>query len=162
MDPNRPEWLPEIVNVNGEWEEVLRRLYQIFDQDFRKSGCVFEKRQIFWDKRVLEGRYEEGFWHLITKADEQTGERLLEPRRAERLPWCKPTLTNSKDSAVKVWDYPEGKVRTYVWLEDWDYVIVLEKRKHRIGEIVFLITAFFVDGESSRRNLRRKYKARRP
>ena len=148
--------------MNGEWEEVLRRLYQIFDQDFRKSGCAFEERQVFWDKRVAEGKYEEGFWHLITKTDRQTGERLFEPRRAERLPWCKPTLTNPRDSAVKVWDYREGKTRTYVWLEHWNYVIILEKRKHRIGEIAFLITAFFVDGDSSRRSLRRKYKARLP
>ena len=162
MEPKRPEWLPEIVNVNGEWDEILRRLYQIFDQDFRKSECAFEERQIFWDKRVVEGPYEEGFWHLITKTASPTGERLPEPRRAERLPWCKPTLTNSRDSAVKVWDHKEGRTRTYVWLEHWDYVIVLEKRKQRIGEIAFLITAFFVDGDSSRRNLRRKYQARRP
>ena len=48
-------------------------------------------------------------------------------------------------------------MRTYVWLEDWDYVVILEKRKHRIGKIAFLITAFHVEGKSRRINLERKY-----
>jgi len=49
----------------------------------------------------------------------------------------------------------------YLWLENWDYVIVLEKRQLRGGRnIAFLITAFYVEGERTRRNLRRKYESR--
>ena len=98
MEPKRPEWLPEIVNVNGEWDEILRRLYQIFDQDFRKSECAFEERQIFWDKRVVEGPYEEGFWHLITKTASPTGERLPEPRRR---PGRIPEIVQSRFGIIK-------------------------------------------------------------
>lgn len=92
----------------------------------------------------------------------QTKERLFDPRRGERLPWCGPTISNAADGAVKVWDYMEasGGLRTYVWLEGWDYVIVLEKRQMRVGEVVFLITAFYVDGDSRRRSLRGKYERR--
>lgn len=118
---------------------------------------------VWWNQRKLEGeRYEEGFWHLITKTDQQSNERLLDPRRAERLPWCKPTLTNSSDPQVKVWDYREAnnKIRTYVWLENWDYVIVVEKRQHNRGIIAFLITAYHLDYNSTRRNLKAKYEKR--
>jgi len=156
----KPDWLPVIVSIDGVWGLVLSRLYTIFDRDFKQLKPMFSAMQVWWDRRVLGGeRYEEGFWHLISRHEKETGERLLDPRRAERLPWCCPTLINARDNAVKVWDYKEGsgRMRTYVWLEDWDYVVILEKRKHRIGKIAFLITAFHVDGKSRRINLERKY-----
>jgi len=156
----KPDWLPAIVSIDGVWELVLSRLYPIFDRDFKQLKPMFSAMQVWWDRRVLGGeRYEEGFWHLISRYEKETGERLLDARRAERLPWCCPTLINARDNAVKVWDYKEGsgRMRTYVWLEDWDYVVILEKREHRIGKIAFLITAFHVDGKSRRKNLERKY-----
>jgi hypothetical protein len=159
-----PDWLPDIVSVSGEWEKVLSRLYRIFDRDFRQTGCSFEGIPVWWDQRKLDDSpYEEGFWHLITKFDHDRRERLLDPRRAERLPWCRPTITNCGDPEVKVWDYEEArrKMRTYVWLENWDYVVVLEKRKLRGGRAsAFLITAFHVGGNSTRRTLQRKYENR--
>lgn len=71
-------------------------------------------------------------------------------------------IRNSHHDAVKVWDFRErnGGLRTYLWLEEWDYAVVLEKRPHRIGEIAFLITAFYLGFPRSRRNLARKYQER--
>lgn len=158
-----PNWLPDIISVSGEWREVLARLYQIFDRDFRQTGCKFETLPVWWDRRKLDSPYEEGFWHLITKFDHDQRERLLDPRRAERLPWCKPTTMHSDTPEVKVWDYEAGnsKIRTYVWLENWDYIVILEKRQLRGGRsIAFLITAFHIRGNSTRRKLRRKYEDR--
>ena len=163
--PNMPHWLPAIVSVNGVWTEVLARLYGVFEADFKRIRLLFDGRPVWWDRRILPGEaYEEGFWHLITKADLNTSARLLDPRRAERLPWCGPVIANSADGAVTVWDFEEanGHVRTYLWLQEWDYVVVMEKRQQRVSEVAFLITAFHVDGESSRRNLGRKYQSRRP
>jgi len=48
-------------------------------------------------------------------------------------------------------------LRTYLWLESFDYVIVLEKRNLRIGIIAFLITAYHVDGAWIRSQLLKKY-----
>jgi len=160
--PDWPEWLPEMVSVNGEWSKVLQKLYAIFDRDFRQTARCFEGRSLSWDTRVLDVPYEEGFWHLITRLEHRTSERLFDPRRAERLPWCGPTLSHSDDIAVRVWDYSEshGKLRTYVWLKDWDYVVILEKRDRPGRSFAFLVTAFHVDGESRRRDLCRKYAQR--
>lgn len=158
----RPAWLPEIVSVDGEWQEVCARLYAIFQQDIVKAGRTYENRPLCWDRRVLDGSYEEGFWHLISKDDPKTKERLFDPRRAERLPLCGTTISNNTDPIVKAWDYQEGrrKIRTYLWLEPFDYVIIMEKQKRGGRDIVFLITAYHVGGESTRRNLRKKYKKR--
>jgi hypothetical protein len=158
-----PPWLPPIVSTNGGWEEVLTRLYAIFDRDFKQGKPEFQGRIVFWDNRIPPGeKYEEGFWHLITKKEYHTGDRLLDPPRAERLPWCAPTIQHSDDGTIKVWDYTEGtgRVRTYVWLEDSDYLVILEKKKGRTREIAFLVTAYYVDGEGTRRSLKRKYASR--
>lgn len=156
----KPDWLPEMVSVGGDWDNTLIHLYKIFEEDFKLARRTFKGMMLWWDQRILEGaQYEEGFWHLITKG-ERSGDRVFDPRRGERLPWCGPTISHSDDdSTVKVWDFREGngRIRTYVWLEDWDYVIILQKKERRRGTIVFLVTAFHVDGDSTRRSLRVKF-----
>lgn len=159
---SQPKWLPAIIPISGDWNKVLKQLYQIFDRDFRQTVCCFEGRDVFWDRRKIDSPYEEGFWHLITKFDYHQNGRLVDPRRAERLPWCRATIVNSAEPEVKVWRYKEGSNRTraYLWIEDWDYVIVLEERKHGAKAIAFLVTAFHVDGNSTRKNLQKKYAKR--
>ena len=158
-----PDWLPPLVSVNGEWTSIVIRLYAVFTADFKRKICVFQGCGVDWDRRVQPGdSYEEGFWHLITKKDERTNDRLLDPRRAERLPWCSPTIHHGTHSAVKTWEYLESgnRRRVYLWLEEWDYVVILEKRTRRNTTRYFLVTAFHVDGDSTRRSLTRKYTAR--
>lgn len=162
MSPEKLSWLPALIVLDGDWEQTLVRLYQVFERDFVRTKRRFESREIWWDRRKLDGKYDEGFWHIISTRDRSTGDRTPDFRRAERIPWCGPTISNSGDDSVKVWDYLEGsgRIRTYLWLEDWDYVIVLEKQRRRIGKIVFLVTAYYVSGDSTRRNLRRKFRNR--
>jgi hypothetical protein len=104
-------------------------------------------------------RFEEGFWHLISRTDPLSKERIADYRRAERLCWCRPVIEHSDDPVIRCWDSnAEGKrVRSYLWLEPEDYVVVLEQRA---VDTVFLITAYHLDGESSRRKLRRSYENR--
>lgn len=158
-----PTWLPAMVSTNGEWPRVCSMLYGIFTEDFINTQRDLSGKPVWWDRSILPGeRYEEGFWHLITKVDHTLGDRILDPRRAERLPWCGPTITNATDPIVKVWSYKESgrRPRTYVWLENLDYVIILEQRRYRRGDIAFLVTAYHVDGDSQRRSLRNKFARR--
>lgn len=170
---SRPSWLAPEIDLSGEWGEVLSRLYAVFDADFTKGRPHFRGLDVWWDRRILPGeQYEEGFWHLITRKDIKTGDRLPEFARARKLTWCAPTILNADDDAVKVWDYPEiksrdgtvKKIRTYLWLEHLDYVVVLEKVSRRRAESVvdaaFLVTAFLVDYERKRQQLRAKHAGR--
>lgn len=161
---NYPEWLPEIVSVNGEPEKVFRMLYEIFSKDFKESTCRYQTYPVWFDRNIKEGRYEEGFWHLITRKDYSSGERLFDPPRAERLPWCAPAIMHTTNPVIKYWEYKEGgkRINTYIWIEDWDYVIILREKQMRIGKVYFLVTAYYVDGNSSRRSLRKKYSKRIP
>ncbi len=158
----KPEWLPDLISVDGEWQEVCSKLYGVFQNDFHKIERRYQNRLLWWDRRIIDGEYEEGFWHLITKDNKDSNERLFDPRRAERLPWCGPTISNHDNCAVKAWDHMEHskRIRTYVWLEAHDYVIILEKRSVGKRDIVFLITAYYVEGDSTRRSLNRKYQER--
>lgn len=158
-----PAWLPLLLELSGEWEDIIVCLYEVFETDFIRGRPTFERYPVWWDRRILPGdTYEEGFWHLITKDDPITKERLPDWPRAKRLPWCAPTIRNSKDIIVKDFDYLEsnGKIRTYLWLENLDFAVILEKRQKRWGWIAFLITAFYIDGESRRRYIRCKYNNR--
>jgi len=150
-----PPWLPHILNLDGAWENALKILYKVFDNDFIKGKPDYLGCSVIWDNRKLDGKYEEGFWHLISKEDYESGERYADYRRAERLPWCAPTICICPEVAVTSWDYREGsgKVRTYLWLRSWDYVVVLEKLKNPY----LLVTAYYVNGASTRRKLEKKY-----
>ncbi len=162
MNERKPNWLPETVSTNGEAMEVFARLHNIFRQDFVIGRPSFEQIPVWWDRQPDDLGYEKAFWHLVTRKENTTGDRLLDPPRARKLPWCAPTIAHSADAAVLVWDFVEGsgRLRTYVWLQAWDYCIVLEKQRHRRGTVAFLVTAYSVDGPSTRRRLRKKYNAR--
>jgi len=158
----KPVWLPNTINLDGEWEKTLAKLFTIFEQDFIKTECKFEERLVQWDNRKLDRTYDEGFWHIISTTDQETLDRIPDFDRAKRLPWCAPTICHSNDAQVKCWDYLEsqGNIRTYVWLELWDYVVILQKRAIKSGEIAFLVTAYGVSGSSTRKKLARKYEQR--
>jgi hypothetical protein len=99
---------------------------------------------------------------LIEREQCETEERSFDPRRAERLPWCSQTINNSEDVQIKVWRYKEKnrKVHTYLWLEHFDYLVILHEKEMRVGKVAYLVTAFHIDGDSKRRNLRVKYEKR--
>lgn len=171
---NLPHWLPDIINVDGNFDDVLRRLYNIFHRDFVEKHPRLSDMAVWHDKKVKPGEtYEEDFWHLIERDWEKNNRRSFDPERAKRLPWCAPTLNNSQDPQVKYWICDErGKLTCYVWLEDYDYVIILEKQtlppkvingiEKPARTVAFLKTAYHVDGESKRRHFRRKYGERVP
>ncbi len=160
-----PPWLPGLIDINGQWDETVRRLYAVFDRDIVAGRPRFRGQPVWHDRRLLDDARPEGFWHLITKDDRDTGERLLDPRRAERIGWCGAIIANSADPAITVSDYREGngRIRTYLWLRDSDYVVILERVVRR-GRVVahLLVTSYYLDGSSGRRSMERRLAQRLP
>jgi hypothetical protein len=164
MSDTPPEWLPELIQVGGNWGELVETLYNVFKRDFIFGGPRYDGLPVWHDKKKLDGdTKEEGFWHCITRTDYQTGDRLPEYERAKKLTWCRATIDNSQTPDVLDFDYEEssGRIRRYLWVHECDYVVILEKviRKKKIIAYL-LITAFPLDGASSRRKIERKYDER--
>jgi hypothetical protein len=118
-------------------------------------------KQVWWDRRCKGGDpHEEGFWHLTTREDKRAKERFLDPPRAKRLGWCRAIIDHCYEAEVLNFDYLEGdgKIGTYLWLRDFDYVVILEKKPTRsYGDVYWLVTAYVLDGPDRRRAMQRKY-----
>ena len=156
-----PSFLPPMLVLDGDWDTILVRLYSVFEQDFKHSQTYYSGVKVVYNGTVNpdgQGK-EEGFWHVVSKDDSVTGERLPDNRRAERLPWAKPLMESPTRPEIKVWQYKEGSadkgIRTYIWLEDYDYVLILERKKHAF----YWVTAFYVTTKK-RDDLQKKYKNR--
>lgn len=142
----RPTWLPELLSLDGSWENALNLLYDIFTIDIKNGKLSLNGFSIWWDRKILPGeRYEEAFWHLITRDSLES--RIPNYERAKRLTWFAPVIRRTgHDSAVRCWEASEAqRVTAYVWLYEWDYVIIFDKRQQRKGMIYFLVTAHIVE-----------------
>lgn len=64
---------------------------------------------------------------------------------------CKPEILT--------WDHLEGDgtIKTYVWLENYDFVVILKKYEDGGRR---LITSFWVEYENTKSKLRKKYTRR--
>jgi hypothetical protein len=161
-------WLPHLFSVTGNWQRDITGVYAVFCADFKVGPPLFRGTYVQFDRRIKPGdTYEEGFWHLIQHSQREGAPRLPNLRSMERIPWCKPMVENSRRPAVKTWDYEKklGKIRTYIWLVNYKYVVVLEhklmgKTKGTPFWGVILITAYYVEGDSSARSLLNRYKNR--
>lgn len=151
-----PEFLPEMLSCNGNWKVVEEKLYSIFKRDFIYNKTIFKGEQIDFDRRKIDDDKEEIFWHLITKTDKKTKERLPDFRRAERLPWIKPIVLNDKNDFILFWEdwIKQRSFRIYFWIRLYDYVVILEKDHNR--NFYILISAFHVD-QHKRRDLWKRY-----
>ena len=173
-----PAWLPALLPYTGDWDAFLRTLYTVFSADFRSGTLRFRGCPVWYDRRVATADsqgYEEGFWHLVTRDEliwnqslrRNEKQRLPDIERARHLPWGRPTIENENVPEVVVWNFDEetrkGKkiVRTYLWIKQWDYAVVLERQEKSRGAIFMLITAFPVDIPAKRIDLESRYNRRK-
>ncbi|MEW6409720.1 MAG: hypothetical protein AB1488_06365 [Nitrospirota bacterium] len=156
-----PSFLPPMLNLDGNWDTVLSRLYAVFIRDFKESQTYHRGIKVIYDGTVKADGLgkEEGFWHVVSQFDNNTGERIIDYPRAKRLPWAKPLMESSERAEIKVWQYREGTadkgLRTYIWLEGYNYAIILQRKKN----VFYWVTAFYVE-LWKQRDLRRKYENR--
>lgn len=155
---NLPSWLPGLFPVSPWTSETYNELYLLFKMDFINSKPIY-RGQVVWCFLDKDDGKEKIFWHLTSREDEKTKERLPDFRRSERLPWVHPTIDQSERSEILAWDYKEGDgtTRTYVWLENDDFVVIMKKYPDGRRR---LITSFWVEYENTKRKLRLKYDRR--
>ncbi|HUW18622.1 MAG TPA: hypothetical protein VMW16_04905 [Sedimentisphaerales bacterium] len=143
----QPDFLPPMINLDGSYEEIIERLYNVFRKDFIESKALHLKRRVAFNAVINEfsqGKVE-GFWHVVTRQNGSKTSRLIDYRRAERLPWAKPLMELPEHSEVISFWYYEGSdrmgIRHYIWFKQGHYAVILKKRKYDY----YWITAFYVE-----------------
>jgi len=158
MTDIKPDWLPDLLCVSPWKNDTYDTLYKLFKLDFLKSCPLYMGKKILIPKEKEYGK-EKIFWHLTSKYDKKTGNRIPDLKRAERLLWIKPIIEKAGKSGIKDWDYPEGSnvIKTYVWFGSGNFVVIMKKlnRDRRL-----LITAYYTDYNNARIKLDKKFRNR--
>jgi len=154
----QPVWLPEMLPVNPWTSDTYEKLYQLFCRDLKDTRPTYCGSEVWFFLDMDDGK-EEIFWHLTSRDDKRTGERLPDLRRSERLPWVRPMLDQPDQPEILDWDHEEGDgaIKTYVWLKDHDFVVIMKKMRNGSRR---LITSFWIEYDNTRRKMQRKYDRR--
>lgn len=150
-----PSWLPPLFNVSPWDHNTYDLLYKIFRKDFIIDKTLYCNKHVSFSREIEDGK-EKIFWHITTRDETSSGQRLPDFRRCERIPWLKPMLENSTNSQVLAWENIEGNgiIKIYVWLRDHDYLTIMKKTKK--GYLI-LLTAYWLEYKNSREKLLKKY-----
>lgn len=151
----KPAWLPDLFPVNPWSAGTYEALYQIFCRDLKDSRPMYRGVEVWFFLEEEDGK-EKLFWHLSSRDDKATGERLPDLRRSERLPWVRPMIDQPNQPEVLDWDFEEadGTVKTYVWLRDHDFVVIMKKYPNQNRR---LITSFWIEHGNTRRKMQKKH-----
>jgi hypothetical protein len=151
----KPDWLPKPLKLSTWSHETYDRLYDWFRNEIMATPLQYEGSEVWYFTDIEDGR-EALFWHLTSRKDNATGERIPDLQRCRRLPWLRPLLTNTHRPEVLNWDYLEGdgSTKTYVWLRDHDYLAIMKKYPDSSRR---LITAYWIEYPHERRKLQKKY-----
>jgi len=143
----KPEWLPdELVFSGGQVEDDYAHLFAIFERDFVSGEAVrIEQEEVIVNMTsdpITNGKYPFGFTHLVTKGKDT---RAIDYDRATRLPWIKAILQNYDTPEVKAFWVDQEKGETlYLWLEDFDFVVILRRLKSKKYHKKIIVTAYFI------------------
>lgn len=148
--------LPELIclnDYNGDWEKYLEAIYNCFKKDFIDSQPQFNKIKISLKKHPLLNGKEATFWHLISEGkDEQ--KRIPEMRRCERIKWPRSIIENHHSDNIKYWENRRaGEERICLCFGDWQYLVVLSKRKG----YTLIWTAYPIAEKHTKKKLKKEY-----
>jgi hypothetical protein len=164
-------WLPPMMHVDPWSATTYDELYDEFCRSL-KGPLFFLGVRVWYFPEIVDGK-EAIFWHLTSKEtyDYQPNNRGKKVRiaigrypdlpRCQCLAWVKTVLSRCPCPEVKHWSNLEGggKINTYIWLEDQDFVIVL--RSYLKGRPSYrLVTSYRLDGSRSREKMRKRYETR--
>ena len=153
-----------------EAAQIFDMLYDIFYDDFIANktflnGSIYINPQ---SHKKEEGK-ELSFWHLTTRTQSRLKkegnrtikikERLLDFDRAKRIHWIKPIIDNALAAHnIKLFYKKETTkkkpIRLYLWAEDEDFVVILQKLGKSSS---FLVTSFYITHQRKRDDFQKYY-----
>jgi hypothetical protein len=153
-----PAWLPDMAPVRPWTNDTFEMLYSIFKRDLKDNQACYEGKTVRLFPGMEDGK-EQTFWHMTSRDDKESGDRLPDLYRSERLPWARPMIDNASQMEILAWDYQEGdrRIKTYVWLPNLDFLVLMKKLPDGRR---YLLTSFYVDNSHTRRGLMKKFERR--
>lgn len=150
-------WLPPLLNISPWHANTYDLLYELFHSNFIANRVYYQKKSVGFSRDKEDGK-EKVFWHVTTREDKNSNQRLPDFRRCERLPWLKAILENAHEPAILSWEDvgDDGTTKVYVWLKDHDYIAIMKRTKKGF---LILLTASWLEYEHAKRKLMKKYNA---
>lgn len=161
----------ELLHYN-QYERTLL-LKTIFNRDIVNNlKFLFQEKIIRPIKRDGEADMDTLFAHLTEKSEEiidDNGKKIkkrgiFDIERSKRLHWIWHHIQEKKKD-LKIFSYTERKngkdvLRTYIFDEDEDYVIVLEPQRSMTD--YYLLSAYYLNEDWAKKNMRKKWAKRLP
>jgi len=150
------EKLPDLIELEGDWQNYIKKVYAIFKKDFIDRKLLYNGLHVGMKKHPLVDGKEYTFYH-ITHEGNIENERTPDLRRCERIGWARPVIENGNKWSLKIWTQKRnGKTRICIWLElenEPDYIVILDFRK----TYYMLWTAFTLQYDHEKRKREKEY-----
>jgi hypothetical protein len=153
-----PDWLPPLLEFEGDWDPYVDEAYGIFERDFVKDRPMFRGQRVALMGRPPEADGKDAnFWHVF-QAGEREQDRTPDFRRFERVRWPR-AIVEAKPGDVLTWrttrttQAKRNDERIVVALPDFSYVTVLVQRKGYL----LLWTAYCVERPRRRETFRQEW-----
>lgn len=145
--------LPALILLSGGWNEYLDKVYGQYLQDIVESPKTLRGKPVRARYNPATQNKGFSFWHVISEGDTEN-ERVPDIRRCERIAWIGWVLENADAANPRIKNLVTSRTsrrgtteRLLLWLEDADYVVILEERDHYF----LLVTAYQVSGHRARK-----------
>lgn len=121
--------LPDLFPSHSDWSRYIDELYEIYMDTLVRIPQVFRGLPVRTQFRPETDGKGFGFWHVISEGQVED-ERLLDPRRCERIRWIAWLISNAENNPlVSWWENVRGSnTHVVIWIESEDFAVILAKR----------------------------------
>lgn len=137
----------------GAWHEASRTIQ-------------YDGKPVHYKRMPYDGIYPEAFMHLTTCNQDDSGSRLPDAERSERISWPRPVVEHHPFCEIcgyaqctRPWVWrknDKNKDRVKIYLPNQQYLVVLGERR----DYWVLITAYYVNRQWSIDKLEKEYNSR--
>jgi len=139
----------ELHECAGDFAAYVDRVYAAFCADFSFGHRPkFDGKPLIVDWTLIDGKCKR-FWHMVSEGQIEDA-RTISLERCARLTWVRYMIDNRASGEFAYW---RTGTRLLIATREFDYLVVLEGQK----KVVILLTAYLVEHQNRRDQLRRQY-----
>lgn len=152
-----PDTLPDLVRLedsNGDWDEYVELLYQLYIGDLVRASLTFRGLPLRVQYRPPTGGKGYGFWHVISEGKVED-DRTPDLRRCERIRWISWLILHPDQQPEIAWweDRRGGNTHVVLWHRSANFAVVLAKRRK-----YYLLKTAYVVGPHRAKQFEREWR----